>query len=234
MYQLEPIGHVATPFKDKFGIPRQASLLSRFTAQISLRPPYDTPDAVRGLEAFSHLWINFLFHENDSKWRPLVRPPRLGGNDKVGVFASRSSFRPNGLGLSLVELRDVQIKNNSASLIISCPDLLDHTPVIDIKPYISYADTPETSRCAYAEDQPEPKLRVDYAVGLEEKISVMEHRYGNQLRRLVDTIVIQDPRPAYKRKKEDAKQYYLRLYDLEIAFEVVEETALIQNLSHCD
>lgn len=227
-FHIKPIGQVCSPFKDKFGLPRQANLLTSTSATIELYPPYSEPDAFRGLAGFTHIWLTFAFHKNNSsEWRPLIRPPRLGGNEKIGVFASRSPFRPNGLGLSLVELKQVSIKDNAVQLKIACPDLLDGTPIFDIKPYIHYADSTSNSKCAYAEEAPKAKLEVSFKAQAQARVTEIQQHYPSNLLQLIVETLSYDPRPAYKINKADEKIYKLRLYDLDISFRVDERKASV-------
>ena len=134
---VSPIGVIHSPYQEKFAVPRQPGLVNAINAQLELLPPYNDPHCVRGLEAFSHLWLMFLFHQNGTaEWHPTVRPPRLGGNQRVGVFATRSPFRPNPIGLSCVRLLGIE----GAILRISDVDMLDGTPLLDIKPYLPDCD----------------------------------------------------------------------------------------------
>src|SRR6478752_3438727 len=139
---LEPIATVRSCFGGKFGIPRQPGLCPSAWGRLVFHPEYRSPEAVRGIEGFSHLWLIFGFHETvDQGWKPTVRPPRLGGNQRIGVFASRSTFRPNGLGLSLVRLEGIDTTAaNSPVLLLGGLDLLDGTPIYDVKPYLPYAE----------------------------------------------------------------------------------------------
>ena len=141
MYNLEPIGTIESCFKEKFGIPRQPGLAPAAQATLVLHPPYSNPGAMAGLEAFSHIWLIYIFHAIEKgKWKPTVRPPRLGGNKRTGVFATRSNFRPNPLGISAVKLEKIVPDGETIRLELSGVDLLDGTPVLDIKPYIPFAD----------------------------------------------------------------------------------------------
>ncbi|MGB8712547.1 MAG: tRNA (N6-threonylcarbamoyladenosine(37)-N6)-methyltransferase TrmO, partial [Onishia taeanensis] len=152
-FALSPIGRIESDYPDKFGIPRQPGLAPAARARLVLLPPYDDPLSVRGLEAFSHLWLTFVFHHSPERWSPLVRPPRLGGNAKVGVFASRSTHRPNRLGLSLVELKGIDT-DNGVALELSGHDLLDGTPILDIKPYLPWAEARPDARAGFAPAAP--------------------------------------------------------------------------------
>lgn len=226
---IHPIGIVHSPFKEKFGIPRQTGLIKSCMAEIELFTPYNNPDTVRGLDQFSDIWLIFGFHQNSNAWKPLVRPPRLGGNKKVGVFASRSPFRPNGLGLSRVELKEVITTGNKTRLKISCPDVVDGTPIYDIKPYIHYADANVNAICGFAPDTPKKKLVVVFTSKAQadlDKINVSI--YGN-LRQFIVEILSQDPRPAYK-KSNELKQYGFKIYDLNIIWIEQSGTAIVEKI----
>ena len=217
---LQPIATIISPFKEKFGIPRQAALIQNALGKIVFHPPFDHPEAFVGLEGFSHIWVQFVFHKHlTNTFKPSVRPPRLGGNTKRGVFATRSSFRPNGLGLSLVKLHEVVIEDNSASLLISCPDLLDGTPILDIKPYVDYSDRPENAVCGYANTKPEPQLRVEFSASAEQQIA----HYPNpelckDLKAFIEEIIGHDPRPAYQQNED--RLYGAKIFDFEIKWRV--------------
>lgn len=162
-YEIEPIAHIRTSFPEKFGIPRQSGLVAEAKGTIVFEPKYRDPDALRGIEEFSHLWLIWGFSavEQDG-FTPLVRPPRLGGNEKRGVFATRSPFRPNELGLSVVRLEGAEkTKGKGVVLNVSGVDLLDKTPIYDIKPYIPYADAHPDARGGFASDPDEGVLIVD-------------------------------------------------------------------------
>ena len=140
-FELNAVGVIESPYKQKFAIPRQPGLIPEATGYLVLEPDYSDEAIVRGIESFSHLWLVFVFHETAGKgWSPMVRPPRLGGNARKGVFATRATFRPNPVGLSVVKLEGVERKNGKLMLKLSGIDLLHGTPVIDIKPYLPYSD----------------------------------------------------------------------------------------------
>ena len=150
---LSPIAIIHTPYKEKFSVPRQPNLVEDGVGIVELLPPYNSPEAVRGLEQFSHLWLIFQFDQiQQGKWQPTVRPPRLGGNQRVGVFASRATHRPNPLGLSKVELRQVECINGNVFLHLGAVDLVDGTPIFDIKPYIAYADSEPNAQSSFAQE----------------------------------------------------------------------------------
>lgn len=204
-YAFSPIAVVHAPFKEKFGIPRQ-SRLANVESVIEFLPVYAITDAVAGLQQFSHIWITFVFHgiANDS-WRPLVRPPRLGGNEKIGVFATRSTHRPNPIGLSVVELLRIDSADNTLKLHIRGGDFLDGTPVLDIKPYIPYADAIPEARAGYAQ-QPPAKLPVRWR----DEALLAATTMAVDLRDTIEAALCFDPRPAY----HDAAQ---RVYGVHIA-----------------
>ncbi len=224
-YSMQPIGYIESDFPDKFGVPRQPGLAAAARASLILVPPYDDPLAVRGLEAFSHLWLTFVFHHSPTRWTPLVRPPRLGGNAKVGVFASRSTHRPNRLGQSLVKLCGVDIAgiDNRAGvrLALTGCDLISGTPVLDIKPYLPWAEALPDARAGYAPDPP-PQLAVRFSAAAEATLATRED--AASLRELIRQVLAQDPRPAYRKGAEE-RLYGVRLRDVDVRFQV-ESTAL--------
>ncbi len=155
------IGVIESPYKEKFAIPRQPGLIDDGQGYLRLFPPYNHPDAVRGLEQFSHIWLIFIFHQTMTEgWRPLVRPPRLGGNTKMGVFATRSPFRPNPIGISLIELKNLIIRDNEVGLALGSLDLVDDTPVIDIKPYLPFAESLPKAVAGFAQAAPASEMKV--------------------------------------------------------------------------
>ncbi|WP_108445105.1 tRNA (N6-threonylcarbamoyladenosine(37)-N6)-methyltransferase TrmO [Halomonas denitrificans] len=212
-FAMTPIGVIESDFPDKFGIPRQPGLAEAARASLVLRSPFDDPLAVRGLEAFSHLWLTFVFHQSPERWTPLVRPPRLGGNAKVGVFASRSTHRPNRLGLSLVELLDIDT-SRGVRLALRGADLVSGTPVLDLKPYLPWAESRPEARAGFAPGTPST-LPVDLSPAAEAVLARRED--GASLRALILQVLAQDPRPAYRRGAE-ARVYGVRLRDVDVRF----------------
>jgi tRNA-Thr(GGU) m(6)t(6)A37 methyltransferase TsaA len=221
-FEIKPIGTLHSPFKEKFGIPRQPGLILSAHALIELFPPYNDPNAFKGLDTFSHIWLTFGFHQNSvEKWKPLVRPPRLGGNEKVGVFASRSSFRPNGLGMSVVKLIDIETRMHSTSLKIECPDMLDGTPIFDIKPYIAYSDSIMDAQCGFAQEEPQAKLAVKFTKQSVLELNYLEPELPNNIEQLISEALSLDPRPAYHHKESNSDRIYgIRLYDFNIRWRV--------------
>ena len=211
---IEPIAYIRTSFPEKFGIPRQSGLASNLKARVVFEPQYRNADAVRGLEGFSHIWLIWEFSANrKSGWQPTVRPPRLGGNAHMGVFATRSPFRPNPLGLSCVELESIDADAaDGPVLVVRGADLMDGTPVYDIKPYIKYADSRPHALCGYVEKLHERRLKVvipsEMADGMMDK-SIMPS--------LVEVLQL-DPRPSYHDDPE--RIYGLSFEGLNVRFRV--------------
>lgn len=216
-FNLNAIGFVQSGFKEKFAVPRQPGLVTSMTSVIEMLPAYSHPDAYRALQDFSHLWVIFLFHQCLGKdWHNTVRPPRLGGNARVGVFASRSPFRPNPIGLSAVELLDVEFVSDRCRLHIRGADIIDGTPVLDIKPYIPYSDNLDAgSGYALA---PEATMQVEFTEDIRKKIVEEERRSGQSLERIIQELLSYDPRPAYQAGSE--AEYGMHLFDCNIRFRV--------------
>lgn len=211
-YRVQVIGHVRSPYQEKFGIPRQPGLVD-VESRLELRPGFDRPEMVEGLDGFSHLWLTFVFHACVGQgWRPRVRPPRLGGNARVGVFASRSPFRPNHLGLSVVSLRRIEVAER-VSLVLGGADLLDGTPVLDIKPYVPYSDAIPDARGGFA-PAPPATLAVRFGPDAEAVLAGQP-----ALRRLICEVLSQDPRPAYQ-ADEEARVYGMRLAGRNVRFRI--------------
>ena len=221
-YEIEPIAHIRTPFPEKFGIPRQSGLVAEAKGIIVFDPKYREPDALRGIEGFSHLWLIWGFSavEQDG-FTPLVRPPRLGGNEKRGVFATRSPFRPNELGLSVVRLEGVEkTKGKGVVLNVSGVDLLDKTPIYDIKPYIPYADAHPDARGGFASDPDEGVLIVNC------DDEVLE-RLGDDATAVLAALA-RDPRPAYHDNPE--RVYEMRYGCWTVRFSVDGDTLTVHSV----
>ena len=192
---IQPIATIHTEFPEKFGIPRQSGLAANLQARIVFEPIFRNPDALRGLEEFSHIWLIWEFSANRrsaENWQPTVRPPRLGGNGHMGVFATRSPFRPNPLGLSCVEIDRIEYDGNDGPVIhVKGADLMDGTPIYDIKPYVKYADSRPHAVCGYVDRLPERTLKVvipkEITSGLKDK---------SVLPALTEVLSL-DPRPSY-------------------------------------
>ncbi|GGI74338.1 tRNA (N6-threonylcarbamoyladenosine(37)-N6)-methyltransferase TrmO [Shewanella gelidii] len=218
---IQAVGYCYTPYKQKFGIPRQPGLVNA-RGFIKLAGALNDPDSVRGIEQYSHLWILFSFHQNlEQGWKTTVRPPRLGGNEKLGVFATRATFRPNGIGQSVVRLHAVNNENGQVTLEISGMDLLDETPIIDIKPYIPFSDAIEGAQGGMAQQAPE-LMRVNFTELARNQLAQIAQQAPNQaLEPLILGVLSQDPRPAYKKKADDPKMYQVALYDFDVFWKVI-------------
>ena len=218
-FEFRAVGLIATPFKQKFGIPRQSQSLSKAKGVITFASDINPVNACRGLNAFSHLWLSFVFHENKQQaWKDTVRPPRLGGNEKVGVFASRSTFRPNPIGLSVVKNLGL---NANKQLMVEGVDLLDQTPIIDIKPYIQYADAIPSAVSGFADRPPSTNMQTRYSTEAKVKLTALLNMHAD-FEQLLNNILEQDPRPAYKKDKQDDKIYSLVLYEVDVKWQVRE------------
>ena len=214
------IAHIRSGFKEKFGIPRQSGLVPGTKAEIVFEKEYQNPDAVRGLEGCSHIWLLWLFSENENDPHKLtVRPPRLGGNTRLGVFATRSPFRPNPIGLSCVKLESIDLVAGSAPVLtVSGADLLDGTPIIDIKPYLAFTDAHPEAVCPFADEKYSYKLTVSIPEEQAKKLA------PSRLETLVP-LLEQDPRPSYQ---NDSQRVYGMIYeDHEIKFTVDRDTLTV-------
>ncbi|MBQ4566229.1 MAG: tRNA (N6-threonylcarbamoyladenosine(37)-N6)-methyltransferase TrmO [Oscillospiraceae bacterium] len=199
---MEYIARIHSAFPEKFGIPRQSGLVKELRAEIVFEEKFRNPDALRGIEQFSHLWLIWEFSEaKRSKWSPTVRPPRLGGNERMGVFATRSPFRPNPIGLSCVKLEQVDLE--AMRLVVSGADLMDGTPIFDIKPYIPYADSHPDAIGGFAREAPEACLEVKCPSGLLEQLPPEDGKA------LLEVLAL-DPRPSYQSDPE-------RIYGMDFA-----------------
>ena len=229
-FEFSPIGVIHSCFKQKFGIPRQPGLVAEAQATLELLPPYDCAEALTALEGFSHLWIIFVFHRSlRDGWRPTVRPPRLGGNRRIGVFASRSPFRPNPIGLSAVRLLDIVEEDGRRLLRLAGVDLLDGTPVLDIKPYLPYGDAIPDARAGYAQAAPRAPLPVAFEAEAEAQIEAAEVEHPG-LRRLIEQLLAADPRPAYQAGRASRRRFGMRLWDYDVQWEVVDDGVRVTGL----
>ncbi|PLX78713.1 MAG: tRNA (N6-threonylcarbamoyladenosine(37)-N6)-methyltransferase TrmO [Desulfuromonas sp.] len=199
---MEPIGIIHSPFEEKFTTPRQPGLASAATGFLELFPPCNRPEAWKGIEQYSHLWLMFLFHlVPREEWQPTVRPPRLGGNERVGVFASRSPYRPNRIGLSAVKNHGMETRNGRYGLLLGGIDMVDQTPVLDIKPYLPYTDShPEASAGRF--QQPPQALRQVRFDDLAEKQLECLGEKNAKTRRLIEQVLSLDPRPGYRQREK--------------------------------
>ncbi len=219
---ISPIAIIENDYKEKFGIPRNSGRAKSVISKITFYKDFRSIDAVRGLQDFSHLWLIFDFSlVKQDKFSPLVRPPRLGGNKKVGVFASRSPFRPNGLGLSCVKIEKIDLHDSNAPIIyVSGADLLDKTPIFDIKPYIPFADCVPDAVGGYADENQDHKLEVMFDKGIKEQIP--QEKLVSLIECLAD-----DPRPSYQ---DDGRIYGMTFANLNVKFSVKENTLSVHEV----
>lgn len=223
LFMVQAIGVIQSPYKEKFAIPRQPNLVTTIESEIYLCGAMNSIDSVRALDEFSHLWVMFYFHQTAARsWQPLVRPPRLGGNKKVGVLASRSTHRPNPIGLSLVECLSIREQAGQVSIKIKGGDFVDGTPVIDIKPYLPYADTADNASVGYAPQPSGLEKTVSFSPQSETVIAKLSTSLPN-LKRSIEEVLLQDPRPGYRRGQNEDRLYGVKLYDFNIKFKFTEQ-----------
>lgn len=229
--QYRPIGFVSSPFKQKFAIPRQPNLVREAKGQVILEKEFACRDSLREIETFSHIWLLFHFHATaEQGWTPTVQPPRLGGKTRVGVFASRSPFRPNAIGMSVVELLDIGEKEGQLVINVAGIDLLDGTPILDIKPYLPYADSIEDAAGGFAERPPGSEMAVRFSTEAESSLDECKADYP-ELRQFITAILRQDPRPAWRVKEQDEKRYGMSLFDLNIKWELTQEAITVISIN---
>ena len=217
---MKIIARIHSDFKEKFGIPRQSGIADELTARIVFEPEYRVSEALRGIDGYSHLWLIWQFSEAVREdWSPTVRPPRLGGNKRMGVFSTRSPYRPNPIGLSSVKLVGIEhTKSEGDVLIVSGADLLDGTPIYDIKPYLPFTDSHPQAVAGFSEPVREYALNVDFC---KELLSKIEFSKQNALIKILE----HDPRPSYQDDPE--REYGMRFADYEIFFRVLDDTLTV-------
>lgn len=217
---MKIIARIRSDFPEKFGIPRQSGLVEELKARIVFEPEYRNPDALRGLEGYSHLWLIWQFSESvRENWSPTVRPPRLGGNQRVGVFATRSPFRPNPIGLSSVRILSIDMHTEEGPVIlVAGADLMDQTPIYDIKPYLPHVDSHPEAKGGFAYEVKDYALHVEFP---EEEI----HRLPEEKREALRSLLEQDPRPSYQQDPE--RIYGLSFAGYEVKFRVEGKTLTV-------
>lgn len=220
---MKIIAHIKNDFKEKFGIPRQSGLVKETSGKIVFEKKYQVPEAFRGLEGFSHIWILWKFSESEREdWSPTVRPPLLGGNKRMGVFATRSPFRPNPIGLSCVKLEAVEhTKKDGIVLVVSGADLMDGTPIYDIKPYLPYADSYPDAVGGFTENLDERKI--DVKIECEDFYNIPENKQNELIK-----ILSQDPTPSYK---AEGRVYGMSYGEYEIGFYIKKNVLYISSIT---
>ena len=218
-FQFNAIGYISSPYKQKFAIPRQPGLISEARGYLTLEADYSDDTIVRGIDSFSHLWLVFVFHETaDKGWSPMVRPPRLGGNTRKGVFATRATFRPNPIGLSVVKFEGIERKNGKLIIHLSGIDLLDGTPILDIKPYLPYADALPDAAGGFADAAPHTAMTVSFSEQAEQ--FCQNQKQHTDLQCFIEKVLKQDPRPSYKKQRDGEQHYGMTLYHYNIKWTV--------------
>lgn len=217
------IAHIHSDFPAKFGVPRQSGLVEELKADIVFEPEYREPQALRGLEGYSHIWLLWQFSRAvGNPWSPTVRPPRLGGNRRVGVFATRSPFRPNPIGLSSVRLEGIEFSTPRGPVLhVAGADLMDGTPIYDIKPYLAYTDSHPQADSGFALKNGEGLLRVEFPPHLLERVPPDRQR-------ALKAVLAQDPRPGYQRDPD--RVYGLEFAGMDILFTVKEDTLTVKEI----
>ncbi|CNI59973.1 tRNA (N6-threonylcarbamoyladenosine(37)-N6)-methyltransferase TrmO [Yersinia vastinensis] len=232
-FSFNQIGVIRSPYKEKFAVPRQPGLIEDGGGELQLLAPYNQPEAVRGLSGFSHLWVIFIFHQTmEGGWRPTVRPPRLGGNTRMGVFATRSTFRPNPIGMSLIELKAVRCQGGEVILELGSLDLVDGTPVIDIKPYLPFAESQPLARAGFAQTAPDTDMQVCFSITAEQQLTQQQQRYP-YLRRFITQVLAQDPRPAYRKEDNESREYAVLLLEFNVRWRVIGRQTEVLSIDHC-
>ena len=215
---IEPVAYIKNGYKEKFGVPRQSGLAPSVKSEIEFCEGYRDENCIRDIEQYSHLWLVWGFSKNENQWSPTVRPPRLGGNKRVGVFATRSPFRPNPIGLSCVKLEKIEDSKNGKILVVSGGDLADNTPIYDIKPYLPYVDSVPEALGGFAEEHKNHFLQVEIPIELKEKLT------ENQIQNITELLSL-DPRPSYQNDEE--RIYGLAFEDFQIKFKYQEDKIIV-------
>ena len=228
-YSISAVGHIQSPYKQKFAIPRQPRLVPEAKAKLIFAPDFNREEFVRGIDEFTHIWLLFRFHETaDKGYSAMVRPPRLCGNERKGVFATRATFRPNAIGMSAVKLEGIEYKNGQLSLLLAGIDLLDGTPIIDIKPYLPYSDSMLDASAGFADTRPETQMSVEFTP--EVTLFIEQQTQYPDLLNFISNVLKQDPRPAYKKQKDGEQSYGMTLYDYNVRWQVNGEHNLVTSI----
>ena len=226
---IKPIATVISPYREKFGVPRQPGLVPAACGYLEMLPGFAMAEAFEGLDGFSHLWVVFGFHACQGQWRPRVRPPRLGGNREVGVFATRSPYRPNNLGLSVLHFEGLEHSGEAGMrLVVSGLDIVHSTPVYDIKPYVPYADSLPEARGGFAGSSPSEKLDVVFSARARQQLE--QQRNSTELAELIVQSLTLDPRPAYHHDKSEGRVYGMCLSDFDVRWRISGSQAVVEGI----
>lgn len=228
MHTIDVIAHIRTDFATKFGIPRQSGIVDALKGEIVFTPPYRDPSALRGLEGFSHLWLIWDFSQSHREsWSPTIRPPRLGGNRRMGVFATRSPFRPNPIGLSCVKLEGIDLNGPEGPVLhVAGADLMDGTPIYDIKPYVPYADCHPEATGGFSEAVRDYALEVDFPESLLNRLDAGK-------RQAIIEVLAQDPRPGYRHDDPD-RVFGVTFAGKDVRFKVLENRLTVVDVADAE
>lgn len=228
MHTIDVIAHIRTDFATKFGIPRQSGIVDALKGEIVFTPPYRDPSALRGLEGFSHLWLIWDFSQSHREsWSPTIRPPRLGGNRRMGVFATRSPFRPNPIGLSCVKLEGIDLNGPEGPVLhVAGADLMDGTPIYDIKPYVPYADCHPEATGGFSEAVRDYALEVDFPESLLNRLDAGK-------RQAIIEVLAQDPRPGYRHDDPD-RVFGVTFAGKDVRFKVLENCLTVVDVADAE
>ena len=216
---IEPVAYIKNGYNEKFGVPRQSGLAGSVKSEIIFKFGYNDENMLRGIEQYSHLWLVWGFSDNGDKWSPTVRPPKLGGNKRVGVFATRSPFRPNGLGLSCVKLEAVEATEKGTRLVVSGADLKTDTPIYDIKPYLPYVDSIPQANGGFSEEHKDDYVCVEF----QENVSVKD-----DFKAEIEEILSLDPRPQYQNDEE--RVYGISYRNMQIKFVYIDGKIIVTHI----
>ncbi len=220
-HTIEPVAYISNGYNEKFGVPRQSGLVNSVKSEIVFEIGYRDENILRGIEQYSHLWLVWGFSENAGEWSPTVRPPKLGGNKRVGVFATRSPFRPNGLGLSCVKLENIVDSPEGKRLVVSGADLKNGTPIYDIKPYLPYVDSIPDAKGGFSDEHKEDFVCVEFSD---------EINSDDILRKEITEILSLDPRPQYQDSEE--RVYGISYKNMEIKFTYRENKIIVTGIEN--
>ena len=213
-YSITPVAIIKNGYNEKFGVPRQSGLVPRIESEIIFLKEFRDENLIRDIEQYSHLWLIWGFTENNGEWSPTVRPPKLGGNKRVGVFATRSPYRPNSLGLSVVKLEEIKNSENGKVLVVSGADLVNNTPIFDIKPYLPYVDSIEDAKGGFSEEFKDDVLKVNIPETIKRKLCIEDIEE-------ITSILSLNPKPQYQSDEE--RIYGLSYKNFEVKFKCNEK-----------